>query len=354
MIDSFKAIRDILNNEKSFRQFTFELAARLSIWEVTSFLVGEYTEDDVAYLCEFAIADGIIYLYGGEEKKFQKRYLRILKMRGTDFEAGQHAFIISSEGIQLFPRIKLKGRELIYHVEASVQTRKKFGIREFDEMLGGGIIPGTSTIIAGATGTGKTAFSLCFSIEGARNGENSLVLSFEETPSQLRELAAGIGAKDIDELIKDEKLLIQFLSPVEIDVDQLLFYVKDLIESYNPQRIVIDSISSLEKTYQEDPVKYRDFIWNLVHFLKSHKLTSVLTIESTDPFGSAVVSKALLSLIADNIVILRYHEEESQIKTVVGVLKTRRSWHSRELRVFTINEKGIQIEREKITGEVMR
>jgi len=116
VIDSFKALRDVFPDEKTFKAFVFDLAAALSIWEVTVFLVGEYEEKELTLLSEFAIADGIFHLYGQEEKRFQKRYLRILKMRGTNFEQGEHLFQISSAGIEVYPRIKAEGKELQYEV----------------------------------------------------------------------------------------------------------------------------------------------------------------------------------------------------------------------------------------------
>lgn len=141
-------------------------------------------------LSEFAIADEIFHLYGQEEKKFQKRYLRILKMRGTSFEQGEHLFEITPAGIKVYPRIKPAGEELQYEVKAE---KKGFGIRDLDEMLNGGLPEGTITIISGGTGTGKTTFALKFLLEGAEIGEKGLLLSFEEPLAQLKSNAHFLG-----------------------------------------------------------------------------------------------------------------------------------------------------------------
>jgi len=125
VIDSFKAIRDLFPDEKTFKAFVFDLAAALSIWEITVFLVGEYKEQELTLLSEFAIAGGIFHLYGQEEKRFQKRYIRILKMRGTNFEQGEHLFQITPMGIEVYPRMKPEGNKLLYEVK---QGRKGFGI----------------------------------------------------------------------------------------------------------------------------------------------------------------------------------------------------------------------------------
>ncbi|MEW5920518.1 MAG: ATPase domain-containing protein, partial [Bacillota bacterium] len=124
VIDSFKAVRDFFPDEKAFKAFVFDLAAALSIWEVTVFLVGEYKEQELTLLGEFAVADGIFHLYGQEEKRFQKRYLRILKMRGANFEQGEHLFQISHAGIEVYPRMRPEGKELQYEARPG---RKGFG-----------------------------------------------------------------------------------------------------------------------------------------------------------------------------------------------------------------------------------
>lgn len=183
VIDSFKAIRDMFNDEKGFKTFVFDLAASLSIWEVTVFLVGEYQEGETNTLSEFAIADGIFYLYGQEEKRFQKRYLRILKMRGTSFAQGEHLFEITPAGIEIYPRMKPDTETLKYE---TTSERRSFGVKGLDEMLGGGLQEGTVTLISGGTGTGKTTFALKFLLEGAGKGEKGLYLSFEEPLEQLR------------------------------------------------------------------------------------------------------------------------------------------------------------------------
>lgn len=105
VIDGFKALRDFIRDPLAFREFTLDLAIRLSTWEVTSLLVGEYGPDDLREGTEFGIADGIIYVYGTEEAAKQKRFLRVMKMHGTRFFAGEHFFEIGPQGITLYPRL---------------------------------------------------------------------------------------------------------------------------------------------------------------------------------------------------------------------------------------------------------
>lgn len=338
VIDSFKTIRDIFPDEKTFKAFVFDLAAALSIWEVTVFLVGEYEEKELTLLSEFAIADGIFHLYGQEEKRFQKRYLRILKMRGTNFEQGEHLFQISPAGIEVYPRIKPDGEELQYEVRPG---KKGFGITGLDEMLSGGLTEGTITLISGGTGTGKTALALKFLLDGAEKGEKGLFLSFEEPVAQLKDNARHLGW-ELDRYLADDRLDIKFISPIELDVDKHAFEILDMIREKKVERFVIDSISSFENSVS-DIQKYKDYLWAIGQQLKRRHITTIFTVLNENLFSPVAVTKAQISLMADNIIILRYVEDDSSVKKVLGILKARGTNHNKDLRECEITPNGINI-----------
>lgn len=338
VIDSFKAIRDLFPDEKTFKAFVFDLAAALSIWEITVFLVGEYEEQELTLLSEFAIADGIFHLYGQGEKRFQKRFIRIRKMRGTSFEQGEHLFQISPAGIEVYPRMRPEGKELRYEVK---QGRKGFGIPNLDEMLSDGLLEGTITLISGGTGAGKTIFALKFLLEGAEKGEKGIFLSFEEPVAQILNTARHLGW-EIDRHLAEDRLDIKFISPVELDVDKHAFEILDMIRGKKVERFVIDSISSFENSVS-DLQKYKDYLWALGQQLRRRHINTIFTAVNDDPFSSLIVSKTQISLIIDNIIILRYVEDNSHIKKVLGIMKTRGSDHNKDLREFEITPNGISI-----------
>jgi len=338
VIDSIKVIRDLFPDEKNFRLFLFDLAATLSVWEITSFLIGEYEEQELTRLSEFAIADGIFHLYGQEEKRFQKRYMRILKMRGTSYQQGEHLFQISSNGIEVFPRMKPEGEELHYEIK---HGRKKFGILQLDEMLGGGLREGTITLVSGATGSGKTLLALKFLIEGAYRGEQGVFVSFEESAGQLQSTASQLGW-DISKFLHSGQLDIRFISPVELDVDKHAFEIMEMIKEKSVERFVIDSISSFENSVS-DLKKYKDYLWAIGQLLRKQHVTAIFTSLNEDPFSPLVVSKSQISLIADNIIFLRYVEDRAGLRKVLGVLKARGSNHDKGLREYEITSNGISI-----------
>ncbi len=338
VIDSIKVIRDLFFDEKGFRTFLFDLAATLSVWEVTAFLVGEYEEREVSLLSEFAIADGIFYLYGQEEKRFQKRFLRVLKLRGSNYQPGEHLFEITENGIVVYPRLRPEEGELDYEV---LPRRKGFGIDGLDEMLGGGLMQGTVALLSGPTGSGKTIMALRFLVAGAEQGDRGLFVSFEETPAHLYHAANQLGW-DVGRFVDRGLLEIKFISPIELDVDKHAIEILEILSSRQVERFVMDSISSFE-TGLPSPQKYRDHLWALAHRLRKQRVTALFTYLNEDPFSSLVVSRSQLSLIADHIIFLRYVEDRSGLRKVLGVFKSRGTRHTTDIREYEITPTGVRV-----------
>ncbi|MEW6064779.1 MAG: ATPase domain-containing protein [Bacillota bacterium] len=241
-------------------------------------------------------------------------------------------------GIEVYPRMRPEGKELRYEVK---QGRKGFGIPDLDEMLSDGLLEGTITLISGGTGVGKTILALKFLLEGAEKGEKGIFLSFEEPAAQLQNTARHLGW-EIDRYLAQGLLDIEFISPVELDVDKHAFEILDMIREKKVERFVIDSISSFENSVS-DLQKYNDYLWALGQQLRRRQINTIFTAVNDDPFSSLIVSKTQISLTIDNIIILRYVEDNSHIKKVLGIMKTRGSYHNKDLREFEITPNGISI-----------
>jgi circadian clock protein KaiC len=337
VIDSFKAIRDAVPDPLRFREFTLDLAVRLSTWEVTTLLVGEYAESDIHEGAEFAIADGIIYLYGTEEAEKQKRFVRIIKMRGTSFFAGEHLFDITSRGIVVYPRMAP-----VVGPEPPVQQgRIGSAIEGLSGMLDGGIRVATTTLISGATGTGKSLVALGFLIAAAHDGLPGLVVSFEEGSQQISRNARAFGW-DVESLLRRRLLDIYHVSPSELDVDRHAFVVKDRADHLRAKLVLIDSISAFEAAVPS-LAKYQSYLWAINDYFKGRGVTVIMTAEVRSIVGIAEVSARAISYIADNIIILRYVQVGSKITRVLGVLKTRGSRHDSTLRELIIDAPRIAI-----------
>jgi circadian clock protein KaiC len=241
VIDSFRVIREYFDDAAEYRKFLSQLVMKLATWEVTSFLVGEYSEGDIQTEPDFAIADGILYLYGTEEPTRQKRFLRVMKMRGTDFFAGQHLFEIDADGIQLYPRMDPR----VVEGYSTPEGRVTSAIGGLTEMMGGGIECSTSAVIVGSSGAGKSITALSFLIAGAAEGKPGLFVSFEERPDQLVRNAGQLGW-DLKDLLERKLLDILYVTPSELDIDKHAAVIKEHADAIQAKTVVVDTISAIE------------------------------------------------------------------------------------------------------------
>ncbi len=354
IIDSFKSLcENLFDSEKIKRKFIYTLSLRLSVWQVTSFFIGEYLLSDVRKEIEFSVADGIIYLFGTEEAELQKRYVQILKLRGSSFEKGKQYFDITSDGIKIYLRLRPDIERIRYcFSEKEIST----GITEIDEMLGGGIRKGSVTLISGPTGTGKTIFTLKFAESYLRANKNHkfLFFSFEESPDWLIQYSRVMNF-GLDPFIKDNKLKFIFLSPVELDLDYLCFRIMHEIRNTGEDTgIAMDSITSFRYS-QRDDIRYREILWSLMNFFRYSNNTAFITYEVEDPFGVNLIAPEMkLSVLSDNIISLRYYEDPPYIKKAFSIIKMRGKNHSKEVKEFDIVQGEGIIVKELVSECIMK
>jgi circadian clock protein KaiC len=345
VVDSFRGLKHVVVTGQQDRAAIFDLAAQLSILGCTSLLVGEYTPLEIQIDPEFAVADGIINLMHPAEDVQDRRALRVSKMRGVRYLGGEHSFAIDERGIQVFPR-----QEALTHAPSyrATEERVSTGLETLDAMLYDGLIRSSSTLLAGLAGTGKTVLALHFLAAGALQGERGLMISFQENPEQLALRAGhfGLGAKLGFDAQRTE---ILFLSPVELDIDAAAAEIRTAVESRDVRRVVIDSVAELEFAVR-DPERFDDFLASLVGFLRKHEVTTLMTREITQLYGSELtIASRGLSYIVDNILLLRYIELEGQLRRVIAVVKSRGSNHDKSLREWRMQDGSIMIG-ERLTG----
>lgn len=337
LIDSFKAISSIIGGQDAMRRLIYGLAAELSVLQCTAFLIGEYTENEALIDPVFNIADGIIVLSSDRKGYLRRNYIEVLKMRGTDYFAGRHRFLIDSSGVNVYPR--LRPMEVPIPPEACERKRIKTGISGLDKMTQGGLYLGSATLLAGQSGTGKTILSLKFLDEGARLNQKGLYVSFEETPPNLFSLAKTTGV-ELDRLIREERVILRHFSPVELSVDKFHYQLISLIKENKVERVVIDSISDISITIA-DPVNLRNYLLSLVTQLSELGVTLLLASEIPEErFG---ITQTQLSVVIDAIITLRYKEADEMIKRVISVIKMRGSNHDKRIREYEITDNGLVI-----------
>ncbi len=337
-IDSFKAIYELVGSRHDERRFGYDLAVSLATWTCTSFLVGEYTEAELSNEPIFAVADGIFYLTNPRQGMQNVRRLNITKMRGMSYFTGDHPFTISQAGVRVYPRIRTPEQFSNYEM---IGDRVNTGVKSLDNMIEEGFPRGTTTMVAGAAGTGKTLLGLHFIVEGALKGEAGVIVTFQENPVQLRQIARSFGW-DLETLEQQGLLVHLYHSPVEIQPDIHTDLVKQAVQRVHARRVLVDSLRDLEIA-TPDKVRYRDYVYSLVEDFKRHGITSFITNEIAELFGDFQLSDHGISFIADNVILLRYVELEGRVTRALNVLKVRGSNHDKNIWEFNISEDGLQL-----------
>lgn len=337
VIDSFKVFQEMAESNDEFRRFGYELAVNLMAWETTSFLLGEYGPSDYENNPLFSIVDGLFVLSQREALGENQRFFRIVKLRGTNHSRDEHPFLINARGLEMMaPRVAIQRKP----VPPGPLARCKTGIPRFDDILGPGIPWGSSLLIAGVAGTGKTVLSLEFIFRGAQAGEKGILFSFEETEERLRATARGLGW-DIDEQIDRGMLEVVFIPQPEIMVEAHLMMMQERIQSFGAKRVVIDSASVFLHKVQDAQLA-REKIFHLCSIIQN---AGAVGLFPTDiPYGTKQVSRfGVEETIVDGIVILSATEEGLDRQRYIEVYKLRNTAHLKGRHNLVIGEGGISV-----------
>lgn len=338
IIDSFKALHAFEGTPSEFRKNLAELASVLSVMPVTAFLIGEYSSDEISEMPEFAVADSIIELVLRQVGVKDQRYLRVVKLRGSDFFAGEHAFKITRSGLSIFPRLTTPMQFAGYETQ---DERSATGVQLLDDMISEGFWRGSSTVVFGPPGGGKTLIGLHFLFAGIARGEKALIATMEENPIQLARIAKGFGW-DLQGAIDRGMLDLMYVSPVDLYIDEFTSVVAERALKGNVSRVLIDSLNDLQVA-SPNPLRFRDFMYSLVQLTAVNGVSLLMTQEVGDIFASSVYSEFGISHMSDNVLLLRYADQATEIRRTIAVVKTRASSHDPRVREFTIDSQGLRI-----------
>ena len=343
VVDSFRTVvRKAMSSasELEMQSFIQKLAQFLTSWEATTFLVGEYVQDEVRDNPLFTVADGLIWLWQVTERNSVVRKMQIMKLRGQASVPGLHTVRISDDGLQAFSRtLGLVGKKTI----PGRRRRLSIGIPELDKMMGGGILEGDSLLVAGPSGTGKSALATHFISEGLRNGESAIMALFEERPVGYTERADSFGLK-LKASQQSGKLEILYLRPLDLSVDETMQAILDAIERVGAKRLVIDSLVGFEMALAPGfRADFRESLYRMIGALTGAGVTILSTVEVEDTFTAMSFSHYTISFLTDDIIRMRYVEIDGQLRKILVVIKMRGGNHSKDIREYVISDKGMVI-----------
>jgi circadian clock protein KaiC len=337
VIDSFRAIHDLSVSLDDMRRLISRIAGLLSAYEVTAFLLGEYTRDDIRRYPEFAIADAIVELARQTQTARDERFFRVLKLRGSSYREGQHAFRITNGGLELYPRLVAPRIPEAYE---SLSNRLATGVPGLDGRMGGGLFAGSTTLVVGMTGSGKTTLALQFALEGVKSGEEVLYVNFQENPAQLRRAIAGLGFDP--EVAQAGGLKLLYASPVELQIDSIVVEIFSAIKNASVRRLIIDAVGDLSNA-ASDPQRLQDYLYSLIQHFAVRGVTTVLTLESGEVFtGQVEQQNQRFSYMSDNLIFLSRSVDKPDRRTV-RIVKMRGSAHDAAVREVEIDAKGLRV-----------
>lgn len=342
VVDSLKAIHDLSPSILEVRRMISDMAGLLSAYATTTFLVGEYREQDVSVYPEFAVADGVVEFARRKHSSRDERFMRVSKLRGSGYREGLHAFRITASGLEVYPRLVSPSAPTDYTAR---RERVATGVDGLDRLIGGGVWRGSTTLIVGPTGSGKTTMGLQFVLAGVAAGQPSLYINFQENPTQLAQAIGSLGG-DV-QVLQSQGLHLLYASSVELQIDRVIVDLFAITERHGIRRVVLDAVGDLA-TASPDAQRTQDYLYALVQQFAVDGITALLLLEDLThgPMGSGSVVPAehgRLSYMCDNLFLLDM-ERGQRLARRLSVYKTRGSAHDDAVHSMTISARGVRVE----------
>ncbi|MEO5968734.1 MAG: ATPase domain-containing protein [Bdellovibrionia bacterium] len=342
-IDSFKVFSDLARSQEELRKFTYNIVIQLMAWECTAFLLGEFSLQELESNPVSSVVDGIIMLHSQEFLGEQQRFIQIIKMRGTDHDRDRHPFAIRDKGIEIYaPKATIRRGPDLRSKKEERSGRCKLGIPGLDDILGEGISRGSSVLISGASGTGKTLLSLEALYQGAKIfGEKGVFFSFEETNERLRTTAHDLGW-DLEGEIRRGMMEIVFIPQPDILVERDLLRMHESIKRLKAERIAIDSLSVfLHKMTVSQFAREKAF--QLATIVQSTHAVGFFTNDI--PYGTHQISRfGVEETVMDGIILLSANEEGLNRQRYLEVYKLRNTSHILGRHKMILGNRGLIVD----------
>lgn len=265
-----------------------------------------------------------------------RRQLRVLKFRGSDFVSGFHDFVIRRGGISVFPRL-VAAEHAIDFERGPIAS----GVEALDTLLGGGAERGTSTLISGPPGCGKSTLALQYAAAATTRGDHACAYLFDETRAALLARCAGIGVR-FDEGTGPGTLSIRQIDPAEVSPGEFAATIMHAVEHEDARIIIVDSLNGYLNAMQGENYLAAQ-LHELLSYLSNRGVTTFLVVTQGAFIGPQVSSPIDASYLADSVVLLRYFEHAGSVKKAISVLKKRTGGHEESIRQLWFDRDGIHL-----------
>lgn len=340
IIDSLSEIKLLAQNALRFRRQVLSLKQFFAGRDCTVFFLDDKTAAGEEDLQLESIAHGVISLdqlspeYGAE-----RRRLKITKLRGQRYRGGYHDFNIVRGGLAVFPRI-IAGE---HNSPREVHVLKS-GVPHMDALVGGGIESGTSVLMLGPAGVGKSTLSIQYAVEAANRGEASVIFAFDERIETMFQRADGLGLP-LRAHVASGLIEVRGIDPAELSPGEFAHSVRTSVErkdGKDARIVIIDSLNGYMNAMPEERFLTAQ-LHELLTYLGHRGVVTFLVVAQHGLLGLAMTTAIDTSYLADTVILFRYFESRGQVRQLISVLKKRNGRHERSLREFSLSEKGIGI-----------
>lgn len=335
VIDSVSEIRLLSEDALRYRRQIIALKQFLLEREVTVLLLDDLTAEPRGYELESTV-HGVILLEQ-RERAFGsvRRSMRIIKMRGTDYQSGWHDFAITRDEVLMFP-------SLIADEHHRDFTGKPISsdVAELDELLGGGLVRGNSALILGPSGVGKSSLALQYVNAASKRNERTAYFSFDESAETLLERASGLSMA-ISEAIKRESVHWERINPTRISPGEFIWKVRRQVEDQNVSVVVIDSLNSYMETMHDEQALMLQ-MHELLSYLSNMGVLCLMIVGQTGLLEN-VRDPLDVSYITDTVILLRFYEAEGAVHKAVSAVKKRPGRHETTIREYMLSDNGVRV-----------
>ncbi len=335
VIDSLSEIRLLAQSSLRYRRQVLALKHYFAKAGATVLLLDDLTTDALDKTVH-SVAHGVVRLeelapeYGAE-----RRRVRVVKYRGRKFRGGYHDFTIKTGGLEVYPR--LISAEHKGHFE---RIPLPSGVAGLDELLGGGVERGSSCLILGPAGTGKSLMAVLFAASALARGEKAALFIFDEELGLLFARALGLGL-DLQAMQAGGNLIIQQVDAAELSPGEFTSRVRNCVETQNVRTVVIDSLNGYQAAMPEEHFLLLH-MHELLQFMNRRGATTFLTVAQHGLVGE-MKAPVDVTYLADTVLLLRYFEARGQVRRAVSVIKKRAGQHEKSIREYAIDQEGITV-----------
>ncbi len=335
VIDSMSELRMVANDSMRYRRQIVALKHFLLKQQCTTMLMDDLTDEPRQYDLQ-GTAHGVITLEQ-REREFgaARRRLRVVKMRGADFQSGWHDFAITAREVYVFP-------SLIADEHPKQHARGTFAsqIPELDQMLGGGLARGTAVMFLGPTGVGKSSLALQYANVAAEQDEHVAYFAFDESRETLLDRASGLSMRASD-AIGDGRIHWERINPSRISPGEFIWKVRRQVEDHHAAVVVIDSVNSYLETMHEETSLLLQ-MHELLSYLSNKGVLTILIVGQSGLLDN-VHDPLEVGFLSDTVVLLRFFEAEGAVRKAISVVKKRPGRHETAIREFSMTAQGVAV-----------